>query len=283
MADALERAGAEVARVEAQWGRAIPLEALLDAAKGGMRAMFVVHAETSTGVLQPLEGLAACCAVHDALLLVDCVSSLAGLPVELDARGIDVAFSGTQKCLNCPPGLAPFSAGARALERLPERARSWYFDLRQVLGYWDAQDGGRAYHHTAPINMIYALREGLQLVLEEGLAPRFERHARAHSALRSALSRLGLERIAPDGEELASLLAVRVPAGIAEARVRGELLERYGIEISGGVGEFAGKAWRIGVMGEGAREEPQYRLVEALEELLGAAGAIEALEAGWAA
>ncbi|MGI8557321.1 MAG: pyridoxal-phosphate-dependent aminotransferase family protein [Solirubrobacteraceae bacterium] len=282
MADALERAGADVVRVEAPWGRAIPTEALLKAAEPGMRAMFVVHAETSTGVLQPLAGLADCCAAHDALLLVDCVTSLGGLPVELDAQGIDVAFAGTQKCLNCPPGLAPFSAGARALERLPERSRSWYFDLRLLLGYWDgASGGGRSYHHTAPINMIYGLDEALRILLEEGLESRFARHARAHEALRSALSCFGLERIAPEGEQLCSLLAVRVPPAIDEAGVRGELLQRHGIEISSGVGEFAGRAWRIGVMGEGARLEPQRALVSALAELLPGEGALEALAAGW--
>lgn len=283
MADALERVGADVVRVAVDWGRAIPFAALEQAAGDGMAAMFVVHAETSTGVCQPLEGLAELCQAADALLLVDCVTSLAGRRVALDEHGVDVAFSGTQKCLNCPPGLAPFSVSARAAERIPERGRSWYFDLRQVLGYWDA-GGGRAYHHTAPINMIYALHEALAIVLEEGLDERWERHRVAHAALRAALSCLGLERIARDGEELESLLAVRVPAGVDEASVRSRLLSDHDIEISGGLGPFAGSAWRIGVMGEGARPEPQRRLVAALSELLPAdTDALAALDAGWAA
>ncbi|GAC1436706.1 MAG: alanine--glyoxylate aminotransferase family protein [Solirubrobacteraceae bacterium] len=281
MADALGRAGCEVVRAEADWGRAIAAETFEQAAADGMGALFTVHAETSTGVCQPLAGLQELCRAHDALLLVDCVTSLGGRPVALDEHGVDVAFSGTQKCLNCPPGLAPFSVSARAAARVPERGRSWYFDLRQVLAYWDGA-GGRTYHHTAPINMIYGLDEALAIVLEEGLELRWQRHRTAHRALRAALAELGLERIACDGEELASLLAVRLPDGIDEAAVRGALLADYDIEISGGVGRFAGRAWRIGVMGEGARLEPQRRLVAALSELLPAsAGAVAVLESTW--
>ena len=198
MADAMERAGAHVVRVDGEWGRAIPPERLIDAAADGLDAMFVVHGETSTGVCQPLDGLAEACRERDALLLVDCVTSLAGQPLDLDAAGVDAAFSGTQKCLNCPPGLAPFTAGERAIAKLrarEDRPRSWYFDLSLVLGYWDGESG-RAYHHTAPINMVYALREALRIVQEEGLEARWERHARAHEALRAALAELGLERLA---------------------------------------------------------------------------------------
>jgi len=282
MADALGRQGAEVVRVEAEWGRAIPTERLLEAAREPFAALFVVHGETSTGVAQPLDGLAEACARHDALLLVDCVTSLAGHPLDLDGAGVDAAFSGTQKCLNCPPGLAPSTYGDRALARVDGSCRSWYFDLSQVLGYWQA-DGARAYHHTAPINMVYALREALVIVHEEGLEPRWERHARAHEALREALATLGLERLAPEGEQLHSLLAVRVPDGVDEAAVRVPLLTEDGIEISGGLGPLVGRAWRIGVMGEGARPEPQERLVRALARRLGGdeRAALEALEAGW--
>jgi alanine-glyoxylate transaminase / serine-glyoxylate transaminase / serine-pyruvate transaminase len=285
MADALRRAGAQVVRVEAEWGRAIPSERLLAAAAEPFAAMFVVHGETSTGVCQPLDGLADACRAHDALLLVDCVTSLAGHELHLDEAGVDAAFSGTQKCLNCPPGLAPFTAGERALARVDGTNRSWYFDLSLVLGYWSDETTGRAYHHTAPINLVYALHEALSIVEEEGLEARWARHARAHEALRAALATLGLERLAPAGEQLHPLLAVTPPAGVDEAAVRGALLQSHGIEISGGLGPLAGRLWRIGVMGEGARPEAQERLVRALATELGAdpAAAIEALEAGWAA
>lgn len=289
MADELTRNGAVVARVEAQWGRAIEPERLTAALNDGAAALFVVHGETSTGVCQPLDGLAEACREHDALLLVDCVTSLAGHRIEIDRMGIDVAFSGTQKCLNCPPGLAPFTAGPRALERLNARTgacRSWYFDLRAILTYWREDAAGalpRAYHHTAPINMVYALRESLRIVLEEGLDARWERHRRAHEALRRALAALGLERLAPAQEALSSLLAVIVPDGVDEAAARRSLLLEHGIEISGGVGPLAGRVWRIGVMGGGAAFEPQRRLVQALAQVLGAdpADPISRLEQGW--
>ena len=284
MADALARRGADVVRVEADWGRAIETERLT-AVLDGAAALFVVHGETSTGVCQPLDGLAEACREHDALLLVDCVTSLAGHPLELDAAGVDVAFSGTQKCLNCPPGLAPFTLSARAAERL-RASPSWYFDLRAILAYWREDAAGappRAYHHTAPINMVYALDEALALVLEEGLPARWKRHAHAHEALRGALSVFGFERLAPAGEELYSLLAVVVPAGVDEAAARRRLLLEHGIEVSGGLGPLAGRVWRIGVMGVGAALEPQRRLVAGVAEVVGgdADEAVAALEAGW--
>jgi alanine-glyoxylate transaminase / serine-glyoxylate transaminase / serine-pyruvate transaminase len=300
MAEALARAGAHVARVDAPWGRALDPEQLIDALRdGGAAAMFVVQGETSTGVCQPLAGLSQACREYDALLLVDCVTSLAGQRVALDEDGVDAAFSGTQKCLNCPPGLAPFSAGPRAVQRLTERElprRSWYFDLSLVLGYWLAGDGDggaagagagapRAYHHTAPVNLVYALREALTVVVQEGLEARWERHRRAHEALRAALEQFGLERLAPAGEELHPLLAVRLPDGIDDAGTRRALLIEHGIEISGGLGPLAGRLWRIGVMGVGAELEPQRRLVTALGAVLetDASDALAALEAGWAA
>jgi alanine-glyoxylate transaminase/serine-glyoxylate transaminase/serine-pyruvate transaminase len=286
LTDALRRGGADVVRVEAEWGRAIDLDELRSAVARGADAVCVVHGETSTGVCQPIEGLADACRDAGALLLVDCVTTLTGQPVLLDEWGVDAAFSGSQKCLNAPPGLAPFTAGERALEKLRGRAtppRSWFFDLSLVLGYWDAE-GGRVYHHTAPINMIYALAEALRIVEEEGLEARWERHRRAHEALRGALSQLGLERLAPDGEELWPLLAVKLPDGVDDAGVRGALLVEHGIEIVGALGPLAGRVWRIGVMGEGARPEPQERLVSALAQLMrrDPAPALEALSAGWA-
>ena len=290
MADALARQGADVVRVEAEWGRAIPVERLIAAVDGDTAALFVVHGETSTGVCQPLDGLADACRAHDALLLIDCVTSLSGQRLELDAWGVDAAFSGTQKCLNAPPGLSPFTLGERAAERVLHRTtknRSWYFDLSLVLAYWNAPEGApRAYHHTAPINLIYALREALAIVEEEGLQARWERHARAHEALRAALAELSLERLAPDGEALHPLLAVRLPEDLAdEAGVRRALLLDDGIEISGGLGPLAGRTWRVGVMGVGAALAPQERLVRALAPRLGRdpEPAVDALRAGWAA
>jgi len=286
MADALARQGADVVRVEAQWGRAIPTEALVAAiAAGDTAAAFVVHGETSTGVAQPLHGIADACHEQGALFLLDCVTSLTGHPLDLDAAGVDAAFSGTQKCLNVPPGLAPFTVGERALERIDGSCRSWYWDLSLVLGYWRDPDAtsARAYHHTAPINLVYALHEGLALVAEEGLEARWARHATAHAALRDALAALDLPRLAPEGEQLHPLLAVRPPVDIDEAAVRGALLRDHGIEISGGLGPLAGRLWRIGVMGVGANPEPQERLVSALATLLDreAAPALEALQAAW--
>jgi alanine-glyoxylate transaminase / serine-glyoxylate transaminase / serine-pyruvate transaminase len=275
MADELARSGAEVVRVEAAWGRAIDPDALIAAARGGLDAMVVVHGETSTGVCQPLDGLADACRERDALLMVDCVTSLSGQRLLLDEQGVDAAFSGTQKCLNCPPGLAPFTAGERALAKLRARStpvRSWYFDLSLVLAYWETPDQGaaRVYHHTAPINMVYALREALRMVTDEGLEARWARHAEAHERLRRALEVLGCARLAPDGEQLHPLLAVTPPDGIDEAAVRRALLGEHGIEISGGLGPLAGRLWRIGVMGVGAEREPQERLVRALAAELGA-------------
>lgn len=275
MADELERAGAEVVRVEAEWGRAIDPELLIAAARDGLDAMVVVHGETSTGVAQPLDGLADACRERDALLLIDCVTSLGGHPLSLDEAGVDAAFSGTQKCLNCPPGLAPFTAGERALAKLKRRerpGRSWYFDLALVLAYWNpAQAGGatRVYHHTAPINLVYALREALLLTVGDGWPEQtWERHRVAHHAMRDALGVLGCVRKAPDGEQLHPLLAVTPPEGIDEAAIRTGLLLEHGIEISGGLGPLAGKLWRIGVMGAGAQPEPQEALVRALAELM---------------
>jgi alanine-glyoxylate transaminase/serine-glyoxylate transaminase/serine-pyruvate transaminase len=269
MADELRRNGADVVRVEAEWGRAIDPSQLIEALDEDTAALFVVHAETSTGVRQPLDGLATACRDAGALLMVDCVTSLGGVEVGIDDHGVDVAFSGTQKCLNAPPGLAPFTASERALERLePDTCRSWYLDLTLLLGYWSGASGGRSYHHTAPINLVYALDAALDLVLEEGLEARWARHLDAHERLLRQLEPLGFERLAPEGEALASLLCVTVPDGIDEAAVRRALLLEHGVEVSGGLGPLAGQAWRIGVMGEGARPEAQQRLLDALAVLL---------------
>jgi alanine-glyoxylate transaminase / serine-glyoxylate transaminase / serine-pyruvate transaminase len=290
MADELERHGAEVVRVEGEWGRALDPQRLIDAARDGLDAMFVVHGETSTGVAQPVDGLADACRERDALLLMDCVTSLGGHPLDIDAFGVDAAFSGTQKCLNCPPGLAPFTAGERAIAKLKAREKkgpSWYFDLSMVLAYWNPAEVGaaaRVYHHTAPINMMYGLREALRLTTGTGWPEQtWERHRIAHHALRDALAVLGCVRNVPDGEQLHPLLAVAPPEGVDEAAIRTKLLLEHGIEISGGLGPLAGKLWRIGVMGAGANQEPQEQLVTALSTLLGAdpAEPLAALAEGW--
>jgi alanine-glyoxylate transaminase/serine-glyoxylate transaminase/serine-pyruvate transaminase len=290
MADELARHGAEVVRVEAEWGRAIDPQALIDAVRAdpAPAALFVVHGETSTGVAQPLDGLADAIHDRDGLFLIDCVTSLTGHPLRLDEVGVDAAFAGSQKCLNAPPGLAPFTAGERALAKLRARATpvpSWYFDLGLILAYVDGE-GGRTYHHTAPTNMIVALREALRIaVADEWLATRWERHRRAHEALRAAFAALDMERFAPDDEGLHPLLAVHAPAGVDEAAVRRRLLLDHDIEISGGLGPLAGKAWRIGVMGVGAQREPQELLVAAVAHELGrdAGEALAALHEGYAA
>ena len=290
MADELARHGAEVVRVEADWGRAIDPQALIDAVRvdPAPAALFVVHGETSTGVAQPLDGLADAIHDRDGLFLLDCVTSLTGHPLRLDEAGVDAAFSGSQKCLNAPPGLAPLTVGERALAKLRGRSTpvpSWYFDLGLILAYVDGE-GGRTYHHTAPTNMIVGLREALRIaVADEWLPTRWERHRRAHEALRAAFAALGMERLAPDGEALHPLLAVRAPDGVDEADVRRRLLLDHDIEISGGLGPLAGKAWRIGVMGVGAQREPQELLVAAVAHELGldAGEALAALHEGYAA
>jgi alanine-glyoxylate transaminase / serine-glyoxylate transaminase / serine-pyruvate transaminase len=264
MADALRRRGAEVVEVTAPWGRALDREALAAAVRAApTRALFVVHGETSTGVCQPLEGLGEL----DCLLLVDCVTSLGGQPLAVDALGIDAAFSGSQKTLNCPPGLAPFTVRDGLVR---EGSPSWYFDLAAAAAYYRPDGAARAYHHTAPTNMVVALHEALRLVLDEGLEARWARHAERHAWLRDALAELGLERLAPEDEALWPLLCVRLPERLREreAEVRRALLLEDGIEVSGGLGPLAGQVWRIGVMGEGARPEHQERLVAALRARL---------------
>ncbi|MBS0211087.1 MAG: alanine--glyoxylate aminotransferase family protein, partial [Planctomycetes bacterium] len=203
-----------------------------------------------------------------ALLLVDAVTSLGGVPVEVDAWGIDAIYSGSQKCLSCPPGLAPVSFGPRAQEVITTRKTkiaSWYLDASMLAKYWGQE---RVYHHTAPINMTYALYEALRVVLEEGLPKSFERHQRHHRALKAGLTALGIRYTAQEGHQLPQLNAVSVPDGVDDAKVRGGLLERFGIEIGAGLGDFKGKVWRIGLMGHTARAENVLTFLAALEQLL---------------
>jgi len=274
MAEVAERAGASVTRVEAPWGCVIRPQQLADALARTKRPKLVgvIHAETSTGAWQPIEEIAALVRKHEALLLTDCVTSLGGVPVEIDAWGVDAAYSGTQKCLSCPPGLSPVTFGPRALEAVARRrhkVQSWYLDVTLLQQYWGED---RVYHHTAPISMNYALREALRIVAEEGLEARFARHRRNHESLAAGLGALGLALAAEEGHRLPMLNAVTVPAGVDEARVRSRLLADDGIEIGGGLGPMKGRVWRIGLMGESSRRESVLSVLAALEVALAAEG-----------
>jgi alanine-glyoxylate transaminase/serine-glyoxylate transaminase/serine-pyruvate transaminase len=270
MAEIVQRCGGVVIPVEAPWGRAIEPGAVAHAFQthARVKALAMVHAETSTGVWQPLEELGALCREHQALLVVDAVTSLAGLPVEVDAWGIDVCYSGTQKCLSCPPGLAPVTCSQRAMQAIRRRRTacpSWYFDFSLIADYW--AEGKRAYHHTAPVSMLYALREALRLVLEEGLECRFARHRRHTEALLAGLEALGLRALPPDGRQLPTLLCMSLPAHVEDAAVRETLLREYNIEIGGGLGPLKGKVWRIGLMGESSTPANVLALLNALEAI----------------
>jgi alanine-glyoxylate transaminase/serine-glyoxylate transaminase/serine-pyruvate transaminase len=256
MKDVFERCGATVHALEAPWGDVFTpaqIAAALDQ-HPRTKVLAIVHAETSTGAHQPLAGLADIVHAHGALLLVDAVTSLGGHELRVDEWGIDAIYSGTQKCLSCPPGLSPVSFGERALARMDarkSRPQSWYLDVSMLRKYYTGGGGGgRVYHHTAPINMTYALREALAIVLEEGLSARIERHATMHQRLRQGLGELGLDYIPK--YSLHTLNCIRIPAGADDAAVRSRLLADYGIEIGAGLGVMAGKAWRIGLMGHGA-------------------------------
>ncbi len=266
IADCARRAGGAVTTVEAPFGEPLQPEELARAAnEASPRLIAVVHAETSTGVLQPLEPITELARQHDALLLVDAVTSLGGHPVSVDARGIDICYSGTQKCLNCPPGLSPLTISPRAAERFVKRCQSWYLDLSLVSSYWGS---ARTYHHTAPISMNYALREALAIVLEEGLEQRWARHEKHHLALVAGIEGMGLRMHVQDGYRLWSLNTVQIPEGIDDGRLRGTLLQDFNIEIGGGLGSLAGKVWRIGTMGMNSSPAPILFFLHALEKCL---------------
>jgi aspartate aminotransferase-like enzyme len=266
MCDVAARCGAEVVRVDVPWGRPVPPELLL-AAHPSPAVIAVVHAETSTGVRSDVAELGA--GKGDALLLVDCVTSLAGIEVDIDGWDVDIAYAGTQKCLGVPPGLAPITVSDRARERFVARSRSWYLDLRMIGEYAGAAVGGRKYHHTAPVSMVRSLHAGLGAVLDEGLDAAIARHESCGRALQDGLEAMGLALVAPAGHRLPELTTVRVPEGVDEAAVRKELLERHGIEIGGGLGPFAGTVWRIGCMGHTARMRNVTLVLAALREALG--------------
>jgi alanine-glyoxylate transaminase/serine-glyoxylate transaminase/serine-pyruvate transaminase len=270
MVDVAERCGAVVEKIEVPWGRAFEQEQVIEAiGRVKPKAVAIVHAETSTGVHQPVDRIGAAAHANDALFLLDCVTSLGGVPVEIDAWQVDAAYSGTQKCLSCPPGLSPVTLSPRAVARIDSRKKkcqSWYLDLSMVRQYWGSE---RFYHHTAPINMLYALREAIAIVLEEGLENRFERHRDMHGLLRAGLKELGIEYVSQEGRHLPMLNAVKIPAGVEDLAVRRRLLEEFGIEIGGGLGNFKGNAWRIGLMGHAASRRNVTLVLAALAQVLG--------------
>jgi alanine-glyoxylate transaminase / serine-glyoxylate transaminase / serine-pyruvate transaminase len=284
LAEVAGRCGAQVSVIERPWGEVFDLNQIRAAlTKVRPKVLAIVHAETSTGAWQPVEKLGALCKEFDTLLVLDTVTSLGCVPVALDAWGVDAAYSCSQKGLGCPPGLSPVSFSQRALDAIQRRktkVQSWYLDLSLLQKYWGEE---RAYHHTAPISMNYALREGLRLVLEEGLQARWDRHMRNHRALKAGLLAMGLSYTAAEGHQLPQLNAVRVPAEVNDVEVRKQLLTQFGIEIGGGLGEFKGKAWRIGLMGYNSRPGVVLQFLGALEQCLVAQGAKVTPGAGVAA
>jgi alanine-glyoxylate transaminase/serine-glyoxylate transaminase/serine-pyruvate transaminase len=269
MCDVAGRCGAEVRRVDAPWGRILdPSDMAAAIRETSPKLVAVVHAETSTGVRQPLEDIQKATREADALLLVDCVTSLGGVELKIDDWGIDLAYSGTQKCLACPPGLAPVTFGERALERFDQRkskVQSWYLDIGMIRKYWG---GERLYHHTAPINANYGLREALRLIAEEGLDNRVARHTTNAKALHAGLEAMGLSLFAQEGYRLPSLTTVNVPEGADEAAIRGQLLNEFDLEIGAGLGPVKGKAWRVGLMGDTSTPRNVFYFLSCLERLL---------------
>jgi alanine-glyoxylate transaminase/serine-glyoxylate transaminase/serine-pyruvate transaminase len=270
MADIAGRYGADVRCLEAGWGEAFTpdeIRAGLEAHRPHVLAL--VHAETSTGVLQPLAGVADLCRERDCLLLVDTVTSLGGVPLFVDAWGLDIAYSGSQKCLSAPSGVAPLTFGPRAMDKIRNRRMpiaNWYMNAELLGKYWFGSP--RVYHHTAPMHLYYALREALRLVIEEGLAARWTRHRAVAKSFWSGLDELGLTPHVPLEYRLPSLTTVRVPEGVDAAAVARRLLAEYNIEIAGGLGDLAGKVWRVGLMGFNARRETVAVLLRALREVL---------------
>lgn len=274
MVDVAQRAGAEVTVLERPWGTIFEMDQIREALRHVRpKVLGIVHAETSTGAWQQMAGLGRLCHEYDTLLLVDTVTSLGGVPVEIDAWEADAVYSGTQKCLSCPPGLSPVSFSPRAVEAINRRkhkVQSWYLDMGMVQRYWGEE---RFYHHTAPITMVYALREALRIVVEEGLPARFARHTLNHQALKAGLSAMNLPYFTAEGCQLPQLNAVRIPEGVDDLAVRKRLLSEFGIEIGGGLGEFKGKIWRIGLMGHGSRPQNVFLVLAALEKCLADCGA----------
>ena len=274
MVDIARRCGAKVTPVTAEWGRIIEPEAIKDAIQQEkqVKLLALVHAETSTGVLQPLIEASQLAKQYESLFLVDTVTSLGGHEVAVDNWGIDICYSGTQKCISCPPGLAPFTANENALSVIKKRTHkipSWYLDLSLLSSYWSTD---RFYHHTAPISMVYALHEALALIVDEGIEARIHRHRKHGLALQAGLVAMGLKLHAQEGYRLNTLTSVRIPSGVNDLRVRQGLLNEWNIEIGGGLGPLKGQIWRIGLMGYSSSAENVLLLLSALEKQLIAEG-----------
>lgn len=269
LVDMAERYGADVRTVHQHWGQAFELAELRKAIEAHRpQVLAIVHAETSTGVRQPLEGLGELCREFDCLLIVDTVTSLGGVPIFLDAWQVDLAYSCSQKGLSCPPGISPFTMGERAIAKLQRRRNkvaNWYLDANLLKQYWGS---ARTYHHTAPVNMTYALREALRLLAEEGLAARWQRHQDNAEKLWQGLADLGLNCHVERDLRLPTLTTVRVPENVDAKAISRALLRDYNIEIGGGLGELAGQVWRIGLMGANSQPENVETLLKALSEVL---------------
>ena len=267
--DMASRYGANVRSINKPWGEVFSLDEIeAELKKQPTKIVGIVHAETSTGACQPMAGLGDLVHEYGGILVMDCVTSLGGLPVKVDDWGVDVAYSGTQKCLSIPPGLGPLTISPRALEVLNNRkspVANWYLDMSLLSKYWGKK---RTYHHTAPINMNYALYEGLNIIKEEGLDARWNRHQQNADLLWEGLQNLGLKLIVPKQNRLPSLTTVQIPEGINDVDVRSQLLQDYNIEIAGGLGDFAGNAWRIGCMGYSSSRENVTLVLGALREIL---------------
>jgi alanine-glyoxylate transaminase / serine-glyoxylate transaminase / serine-pyruvate transaminase len=284
IADMAKRCGATVIPIEQEWGRIIEPEQIRDAIKsanGPVKSVMIVHGETSTGILQPLGEISKITHEAGALLLIDAVTSLAGCELLIDEWNVDVCYSGTQKCLSAPPGMSPLTMSAAAMEVVEKRATppiSFYVDLQMLGRYWGGGSTTRMYHHTPPMTMLYALREGLRIVLEEGLETRIARHKRNAGALQVGLEAMGMTLHAQEGYRLPPLTTVRVPEGVDEMKLRRGILENHNIEIGGGIGPMQGKILRIGLMGYGSTEVNVFALLFAIEQELLAQG--YALEKG---
>ena len=264
-----KRQGAEVVRVDKPWGQTVTdAEATEAILREKPHVIAFVHGETSTGVSTPGHAICKAAKEVDALTIADCVTSLGTMPINLDAVGIDIAYSCTQKGLSCPPGLSPITCSPRALDRLMARKspqRTWYFDLKMLADYYE---GSRRYHHTAPISMFYALREGIALILEEGVEARFARHRTNAAAFTAGLEAMGLEMLVPAADRMWALHTPKVPAGVNDLDVRKKLMDNHSIEIQGGFGQLAGQVFRIGLMGEGSQAANVDLLLGALREAI---------------
>jgi alanine-glyoxylate transaminase/serine-glyoxylate transaminase/serine-pyruvate transaminase len=277
MKENVERCGGQPVMVQDSWGHAVDPNKLEDALQANPDAKIVsfVHAETSTGAQSDARTLVELARRHDCLTIVDAVTSLAGTPVKVDEWEIDALYSGTQKCLSCVPGIAPVTFSERAMQRISNRShkvQSWFLDMNLVMGYW-GKGARRAYHHTAPVNAIYALHEALLMVHEEGLEQAWQRHRRNHLALKAGIEAMGLSFIVPEADRLPQLNAISIPEGVDDAAVRGRLLNEHHLEIGAGLGDLAGKVWRIGLMGYSSRIENVTRCLAALDAVLADVGA----------